>query len=70
MNIMPYAQEVCSVLDELALPRAFVQSEVDSVCEAWIVLKKPSRWKVARRQFGLRAIFWQLSVPVFAGSRP
>ena len=36
-------------------PQAHAWIITHSVCEPWIVLKKPSRSKVARRQFGLRA---------------
>jgi signal transduction histidine kinase len=29
MNIIPYAEQICFVLDQLALPRAFVDSKLD-----------------------------------------
>jgi hypothetical protein len=36
MSITAYAQEICSVLDELELPRAVVNTQLDTFA-AWIL---------------------------------
>jgi hypothetical protein len=56
MSIISYAQQVCSVLDELALPRALVNSQLDRFV-AWnphflnvlnIRAEEISTWQQAR----------------------